>query len=104
MIMSAWRHLGALLAATLLCSYAHEALSAGKFRMTSRGQPRTQIVVTTQELPVAFAAQELQRYVKEMSGAELPIVQVPTQRSVIVLAIRSFRQDNEVAQDPREED
>jgi hypothetical protein len=43
--------------------------------------------------PLAFAAQELQRYVKAMSGAELPIVPVSSRKPAIVLAIRSLRSD-----------
>ena len=102
-----WCYFGAILAGTVLClSMPGAALAAAKFRITSNGQPKTEIVVGTKqpELPIAFAAQELQRYVKEMSGAELPVVQVPSGKSVIVLASRPHQQDKQALQDPREED
>src|SRR5438128_8309112 len=44
------------------------AVAAGKFRIASRGKPAAEIVVEAErpELPLAFAAEELQRYVKLM--------------------------------------
>src|SRR6266446_1501946 len=62
-------HFGAFLA-WILCSFTSLAASSGQFVIVSRGQPKAEIVAEANqpELPVAFAAQELQRYVKEMSG------------------------------------
>ena len=54
--------------------------------------------------PVAFAAQELQRYLKAMSGAELPVVHAPSKKPGIILATGSFERDNQALEDPREED
>ena len=65
-----------------------------------------QIVVEAEqpEAPLAFAAQELQRYIKEMSGAELPIAGQVSKKPVIVLASRPLQQAGGVLGDPREED
>jgi len=74
------------------------------FRITANGQPKAEIVVPTQaELPIAFAAQELQRYVKEMSGAELRVVNAASDKAAIVLVSRPRQRDSQ-ALDPREED
>ena len=80
-------HIGAILAGTLFCSSASGADSpTAKFRISSGGQPKAEIVMAAEapELPLAFAAQELQRYVKAMSGAELPVVRAPSQKPAIV--------------------
>src|SRR5258706_602314 len=101
-----WRF-GTLLAGMVFCSSTPGADSpAAGFRITSKGQPKGEIVVEGEHLegPIAFAAQELQRYVKEMSGAELPVVQAPSKKPAIILASRLFQQDQQALEDPREED
>ena len=50
--------------------------------------------------PVTFAAQELQRYVKQMSGAELPVARAPSRKPAIMLTVRQ----KQGPRDPREED
>lgn len=93
----------AILAGTVLCPFAS---GADRFNITLNGQPGAEIVVEAkqQEPPLVFAAQELQRYVKEMSGAELPVVQVPSGKPAIVLVCRPLQQDKQAPADPREED
>lgn len=63
-----------------------------------------EIVVEAQqpELPIAFAAQELKRYAKEMSGAALPLVGARSKKPSIVLINRPV--EKRVGADPREED
>jgi len=101
----ALRRLGVILVAALFCCSTSGAASAGQFIIVSKGQPKAEIVVEEKsEEPIVFAAQELQRYVKEMSGAELPIVRGLSKNPAIVLAIRSLQPDNKVSEDPREED
>ena len=56
------------------------------------------------EPPVAFAVQELRRYVKRMSGAELPVVRASSGKPALVLALRAPRREPQLAADPREED
>src|SRR4029450_9728442 len=74
------------------------------FRITANGQAKAEIVVPAQaEPPVTFAAQEPQRYVKEMSGAELSVVNAASEKPAIMLTSRPLRPDRE-ALDPREED
>src|SRR5213594_2916427 len=53
---------------------------ATDFVLVADGRPQAEIVLAEREAtgPVLFAVQELQRYVKDMSGALLPIVQVAT--------------------------
>lgn len=73
-------------------------LGAGSsFIIASRGQAEAEIVLEDAqgEPPMGFAAQELQRYLKEMSGAELRVVAQPSKRAVIALSVRP---------DPLEED
>src|SRR5204863_8512119 len=75
--------------------------------IVSRGKAKAEIVVESQaETPLAFAAQELQRYIKEMSGAELPVGQVASvkQRSIILLTSQRFQPENGALKDPKEED
>jgi hypothetical protein len=44
------------------------------FTIVSKGQPKAEIIVADQsQPPLAFAAKELQRYLKEMSGAKLEV-------------------------------
>src|SRR5262245_33462388 len=81
-------HLKAILAGVVFCSSTPGAeFRSGKFPITSRGQPKAEIVVEVQqpEPALAFAAQELQRYVREMSGATLPIAQASSPKPAIVL-------------------
>jgi hypothetical protein len=76
-----------------------------RFDITRRGQPHAEIVVEAgSNAPLAFAAQELQRYVKQMSGAELRVAPAPSRIPAIVLTIRSLTQDKQAEQDPREID
>ena len=99
--------LGAILAGTVICSsIPGAAAAAANFRITSSGQPKTEIVVGMKqpEPPIVFAAQELQRYVKEMSGGVLPVVQVPSGKSVIVLSSQPLQLERQASADPREED
>src|SRR5262245_20899496 len=87
---------------TVFCS---AALGAAHFSITANGKPRTEILVeSAQAEPIAFAAQELQRYVKEISGAELPIVRAASEKPAIVLISRPLEKDKRALEDPREED
>jgi len=103
--LSARRQLGAILATGLVCSFASQASSA-QFVIVSRGQPKAEIVAeaTGAELPLAFAVQELQRYLKKMSGADLAVVPAASQKPAIVLAVRPLQPDKNAAGDPREVD
>ena len=82
-----------LLAATLLAAScaAPEAAPTGErggsFVLVAAGRPRCEIVVAEQEAagPVLFAAEELQKYVEQMSGARLSIVHARTALPAIVL-------------------
>src|SRR5438445_5696742 len=98
--------LRAVLAGTVLCSFFPLATSLGEFTIVSKDRSRSEIVVSANEaqLPLAFAAEELQRYVKAMSGAELPLVHTPSKKPFIVLAVRPLQQDQKAFDDPREED
>jgi uncharacterized protein DUF4838/glycosyl hydrolase family 67 len=89
----------------VLCSAASGADSPREgFNITSGGQPKAEIVVPAQaEPPLAFAAQELRRYVKEMSGAELRVVNAPSEKPAILL-IRLPLRPEKVREDPREAD
>jgi hypothetical protein len=102
----AWRGWSFLLAGTVLCCASPaQSASSGRFIFVTRGQPKAEIVVGEQAaLPVAFAARELQRYVKEMSGAELPIVKAPSKKPALELVSRSLERDKQVLEDPREQD
>ena len=67
-------------------------LSAGAFTVTEAGKPASEIVIETDVAePIVKAAEELQYWVKEISGAELPIVQAPSEgvKSHIRLACAS---------------
>ena len=81
-----------------------QAAGSAKFQITSRGQPAAEIVVEAEnpEAPLAFAGEELQRYVKEISGAELPSVRAKSRKPVILLVSRPF--DKQASADPREVD
>ncbi len=61
--------------------------TAADFVMVSEGQPQAEIVLAESQAsgPVLFAVQELQRYVKAMSGASLPVVQAVKDRPVIIV-------------------
>ncbi len=90
---------------TLIAIFSSAALAdtSAKFTLTSSGKPKAEIVVANEhpELPLTFAAEELQRYVKKMSGAELPIVHASSGKSAIILETRSLQK---TAEDPCEED
>jgi hypothetical protein len=106
----AWWHFAAILAGTIFCSPTSVADSpAVGLSITSGGQPKAEIVVEAAqpESPVAFAAQELQRYVREMSGATLPIVRTPSGKPRIVCGLLdsgSLERDKQPVEDPRAED
>jgi len=98
-------YLGIFLAGAIFCPPPSRGASPQGFVLVSKGEPKAEIVVGEQaEPPVAFAAQELQRYVKEMSGAELGLARSPSKNPVIVLAVRTLQRDEKVSEDPREED
>jgi len=85
---------------------------AASFNIASRGRAKAEIVVegAQPELPMVFAAQELQRYLKEMSGAELAVVKARSKKPAIVLTSRALRlarmdsRSSSVQEDAREED
>jgi len=54
--------------------------TAADFVLVLEGRPRAEIVLAEREAtgPVLFAAEELQRYVKAISGATLPVVRAAT--------------------------
>jgi hypothetical protein len=106
-IPALWHFVAILVAAAIFCLATSGAGSpAVKFNIASRGQAEAEIVVEADqpELPIAFAAQELQRYIKEMSGAELPVVRAPSKKPAIVLVSRALQRDKQALEDPREED
>src|SRR6185503_14934564 len=99
----AWCRWALLCGVTLGCLLRAHLASAGGFVLVKKGKPGADIVVGEEPaLPILFAAQELQRYVKEMSGAELPIVKTTSKRPAVVLA--SLQPDKARVDDPREED
>ncbi len=61
---------------------------AGDLMLVSNGQSTAQIVLARDQTapPVQFAARELQRYIKAMSGAVVPIVQEGAARPAIVVS------------------
>ena len=88
---------GAILAGTVFCSVTPAADSpAGAFQITSGGQAKAEIVVEVAqpEPPIAFAAQELQRYVREITGATLPIVRAPSGKPHIILITSPLARDS----------
>ena len=100
-------NIGAILASTIFCSSSPGADSpAARFSITSSGQPAAEIVVEAEhpEPPIVFAAEELRRYVKAMSGAELPLVRTPSGKPAIVLVSRPLAQDQSTLADTREQD
>ncbi len=77
----------ALCLAGLLC-LANEPL---KFQLANGGKPAAQIVVAADAHPaVKYAGEELQKWVKAISGAELPIVAAADEKlgSSIILAVK----------------
>jgi hypothetical protein len=91
--------------ATVWCAFAPWAAGAAKFSLVSRSQPNAEIVIAEKaDPPMVFAAHELQRYVKEMSGADLPLVHAASRKPAIVLVSRPLAQDQQALLDPREED
>src|SRR6185436_6409192 len=97
----------AILAGIVFCSWPALAASSANFIIATKGQARVEIVVPESAAsPIAFAAQELRRYVKEMSGAELPLVNTPSQKPAIALVVRTSLSPSDGARenDPREED
>jgi hypothetical protein len=64
--------------AVLACSLALAAPASAAVTLARNGKPAAQIVVRPDAPePERFAAGELRRYVKQMSGAELPVVDQP---------------------------
>ena len=54
-------------------------LSAGAFTVTEAGKPAAEIVVDVKAgAPIMKAAEELQHWIKEISGAELKIAEAPS--------------------------
>jgi hypothetical protein len=92
--------------ALLFFSLTSHAAASAQFVLVSKGEPKAEIVVQENQAPepLAFAAQELQRYVKKISGAELPIVHARSRKLGIVLTVRPLQQDKKALEDPREED
>src|SRR2546430_2186011 len=89
---------------SLLFCFLGFAADLSKFSITSGGQPVAEIVVEAEqpEPPITFAAQELQRYVKQMSGAELPLVRARSTKPSIILESRSI--EKQASEGPREQD
>jgi hypothetical protein len=99
----ALQRVGAILAGAILGLATSRAdASPARFTVTSRGQAKAEIVLEQRDPPIAFAAQELQRYVKEMSGAQLPVVQTSSSKPAIMLTSRPWQSAKQ--EDPREED
>src|ERR1041385_7985198 len=85
-LASRHRRVGGLVMAAWLGSSAWVAAASVNFIMASRGQPGAEIVVEERaDPPVAFAARDLQRYVKAISGAELAVVNRPSGKPPILL-------------------
>jgi hypothetical protein len=100
-----WTALLVVLVSATFCSVTLRAGAApAKFRLTSRGQAKAEIVLNQTEAPMVFAAQELQRYVKEMSGAELALVHSLSKKPAIILACPLFEPKTEASLDPRDEE
>ena len=82
------RHLAAVaFVAFLLLGLQGPEADGAAFKIVSRGRPQAEIILDQNNpaSPLPFAARELQRYVKKMSGAELPIVPRPTGSRPILL-------------------
>ena len=94
------------LAAMLLVFSVSALASSKEFVIVSKGEAKTEIVVNdiSGEGPLPFAALELQRYVKEMSGAELPIVHAQSRKPAILLTVHPLEKNAKVSEDPREQD
>ena len=55
-------------------------LSAGAFTVTEAGKPAAEIVIKADAAePIATAAKELRHWIKEISGAELPVAKAPSE-------------------------
>src|SRR5438034_9816401 len=85
---------------------SYSPTSAANFTITKHGSPKAEIIVTSQqpEAPLTFAAHELQRYVKEISGAELSIAQSTSNKPTILLSCAPFQKTDKAAIDAREAD
>src|SRR5690349_6451595 len=94
-----------LLVAIVFWSGQIPLASAASFTIASKGKAKAEIVVPSNaEDPVAFAAEELRRYVKLMSGAELPIVTTVSRTPSIILATGLNKGGEQTSEDPREMD
>lgn len=101
--IAVWRRWAWLAVGTLYYVAPYLCASAASFVVVSKGQPKAEIVLEEQSAaPVAWAARELQRYVKAMSGAELPIVHARSKKPAIVLG--QMLMEKATLEDPREED
>ena len=99
------RHQAVILVCLIFCPFVCHGASSKAFVLVAKGQPEAEIVLEEQaESTVTFAARELRRYVKEMSGTELAVVPVPSKRPAILLAVRALQHDKKLLKDPREED
>src|SRR2546429_7503089 len=86
--------LGILLAGTIFLPFTSHGDSSRGFLIASKGEPKAEIVLTEHaEPPVVFAAQELKRYVKEISGAELAVAHARSKKPAIILGVRQLRVD-----------
>jgi hypothetical protein len=92
--------------AALILGFIWSNTFAAQFVIVSKGEPKSEIVVQSDQAqpPTRFAAEELQRYVKKMSGAELPVVHAVSRQPAIVLTVRRLTDQKELLNDPREED
>ena len=73
----------------LICIAMTGPALAADFVLVSEGRPQAEIVLADAEAtgPVLFAAQELQRYIKAMSGASLPLVPTKTREDASVVVV-----------------
>ena len=84
----------ALFVACAICTL----LGGAELRLASGGQPLADIVVPSKAHPaVTYAAEELQRWVREISGATLPIAETPSvEKSHIVLTVNPAGHENDL--------
>src|SRR5262245_2359881 len=67
-------------------------MKTGSLELVTRGQPRARISISKQSpTPVRFAASEIQRYLREMSGADLPVTRGGASDHELVIAKTGLR-------------
>ena len=97
-----------ILVATIFCCLSTSGADSAveRFRIALSGQAVAEIVIESEHsaAPISFAAEELRRYVKAMSGAELPLARTLASKPAIVLASRPIAQDKGTLEQMREED